>query len=325
MSIDLENVLREFEISSFNEFQRRVTEWEDFEYRVWQGGQEKFDSLRQTVIDYYSTIPNISGQYISINSQWGDVDLDNYMCIFPKRTLIETDALYSYIDLTPHNGSSYDKPPVSFFQNYFRYEKLIRNNISYLYPIGLSGEEKAGTENTFDAGMIIPIKNVAEVTRQGNFQTILQRPDVFYLAFPWLYNANTDNYIEICDRYPSEFDCFANAIEKIALAGNGKSDLNETVLSELKEAIINIQIAYDKKKSALKAKGVTAVLGIALSCIPFALNNFFDNFDPKILSTVIGSVSLLGSKDIISDFMGLRKESNTNPFWVIWKWKQSTE
>lgn len=325
MSIDLANILREFEISSYNDFQRRVTEWEDFEYRVWKGGQEKIDSLRQAVIDYYSTIPNIAGQYISINSQWDDVDLDNYMCIFPKRTLIETDALYSYIDLTPHNGSSYDKPPVNFFQNYFRYEKLIRNNISYLYPIGLSGEEKAGTENTFDAGMVIPIKNVAEVTRQGNFQTILQRPDIFYLAFPWLYNADTDNYIEICGRYPSEFDCFANAIEKIALAGNGKSDLNETVLSELKEAIINIQIAYDKKKSALKAKGVVAVLGIALSYVPFALNNFFDNFDPKILSTVIGSASLLGSKDIISDFMGLRKESNTNPFWVIWKWKQSSE
>lgn len=325
MSNDLASVLRELEISSFDEFQNKVEKWEQFDCRVWKDGQDKIDSLRQAVVDYYSTIPNISGQYISINSQLDDVELDNYMCIFPKRTLIETDALYSYIDLAPHNGSSYDKPPVNFFQNYFRYEKLIRKNISYLYPIGLSGEEKIGLENTFDAGMVIPIKNVAEVTRQGNFQTILQRPDIFYLAFPWLYNTDTEYYVEICDKHPSEFDCFANAIEKIALASNGKNDLNETVLLELKEAITNIQIAHEKKKSALKAKGVATALGIVLSYIPFALSNFFDNFDPKILSAIIGSASILGSKDIISGFIELKKESNTNPFWVVWKWKQSTD
>lgn len=144
------------------------------------------------------------------------------------------------------------------------------------------------------------------------------------MAFPWLYNARTDDFIEICDKYPSEFDCLANAIEKIAQASNGQTNLQSDVLKELKDALVNIQISYEKKKAALKVKGITTVVGIALTCVPFTVTNYFNNFDPSLLQTILGSASILGSKDILNDFFSLKRGGNFNPYWVIWKWKQAT-
>ena len=95
-------------------------------------------------------------------------------------------------------------------------------------------------------------------------------------------------------------------------------------MRELKDALTNIQISFEKKKAVLKSKGVTTIVGIALTCVPFAVSNYFDNFDPLLLQTILGSASLLGSKDILNDFFSLKKEGNLNPYWVIWKWKQTT-
>lgn len=68
------------EISSYDEYQEKIKIWEDFENRIFRGGQ-----------------------YISVNPRACHNDLiDNYMCLFPKRALIETSALLSYIDMTPY-------------------------------------------------------------------------------------------------------------------------------------------------------------------------------------------------------------------------------
>lgn len=206
----------------------------------------------------------------------------------------------------------------------FGKSELDRHKIAFLYPIKTDEEESSINGTIFDSTSIIPLKNVADVSQGGNLNRIIQRPDVFYMAFPWLYNARTDDFIEICDNYPSEFDCLANAIERIAQASNGKADLQTDVLLELKEALTNIQISFEKKKAVLKTKGITTIVGLALTCIPFAVANYFDNFDPTILKTILGSASVLGSKEILNDFFALKKEGNTHPYWVIWKWKQMT-
>lgn len=143
------------------------------------------------------------------------------MCLFPKRALIETSALLSYIDMTPHNGVSYDLPPNDFMKQYFRFRNLVQHNIAFLYPINTQEETNKLDGTIFDSTSIIPLKNVADVSQNGNLNRILQQPDMFYMAFPWLYNARTDDFIEICGKYPSEFECLANAVEKIAQASNG--------------------------------------------------------------------------------------------------------
>lgn len=324
--IFLQAALEEMWIYSYDEYQEKIKIWEDFENRVFRGGQEKIDTLRDLVVNYYESYQynQLSGQYISVNPRACHSDLiDNYMCLFPKRALIETSALLSYIDMTPHNGESYDLPPNDFMKQYFRFESLIQHNIAFLYPIDTHEEISKLDGTIFDSASIIPLKNVADVSQNGNLTRILQQPDMFYMAFPWLYNARTEDFIELCDKYPVEFDCLANAVEKIAKASNGQSDLQTDVLKELKDALINLQISFEKKKAVLKAKGITTVVGIALTCVPFAVSNYFDNFDPSMLQTILGSASILGSKDILEDFFSLKKEGNVNPYWVIWRWKQT--
>lgn len=323
----LQIALEEMGIFSYNDYKEKIEIWEDFDNRVFQGGQEKIDALRNLVVNYYNgyQYSQLSGQYISVNPQSCHSDLiANYMCLFPKRALIETSALLSYIDMTPHNGESYDLPPNDFMKQYFRFEDLIQHNIAFLYPINTREETHKLDGTIFDSTSIIPLKNVANVSQNGNLSRILQRPDMFYMAFSWLYNARTDDFIEICDKYPSEFDCLANAIEKIAQASNGQTNLQSDVLKELKDALVNIQISYEKKKAALKVKGITTVVGIALTCVPFTVTNYFNNFDPSLLQTILGSASILGSKDILNDFFSLKRGGNFNPYWVIWKWKQAT-
>lgn len=323
----LQMALEEMGITSYEQYKEKMKIWEDFDYRVWHRGQEKIDALRDIVVSYYDSYQynQLSGQYISVNPQlYHDNLIANYMCLFPKRALIETSALLSYIDMTPHNGESYDLPPNDFMKQYFRFEKLIQHQIAFLYPIKTDEEKSSINGTIFDSTSIIPLKNVADVSQGGNLNRIIQRPDVFYMAFPWLYNARTDDFIEICDKYPSEFDCLANAIERIAQASNGKADLQTDVLKELKEALSNIQISFEKKKAELKTKGITTIVGLVLTCIPFVVAKYFDNFDPTLLKTILGSVSVLGSKDILNDFFELKKEGNIHPYWVIWKWKQMT-
>lgn len=325
--IFLQIALEEMGISSYDDYKEKIEVWEEFDNRVFQGGQEKIDTLRDLVINYYDgyQYSQLSGQYISVNPRSCHNDLiDNYMCLFPKRALIETSALLSYIDMTPHNGESYDLPPNDFMKQYFRFKNLVQHNIAFLYPINTHEETNKGDGTILDSASIIPLKNVADVSQNGNLNRILQQPDMFYMAFPWLYNARTDDFIEICDKYPSEFDCLANAVEKIAQASNGQTNLQTNVLTELKDALVNIQISFEKRKAILKSKGITTIVGIALTCVPFAVSNYFENFDPSLLQTILGSASILGSKDILNDFFSLKKEGNLNPYWVIWKWKQRT-
>lgn len=324
----IQTTLEEMGIFSYDDYIEKIKIWEDFDNRVFQGGQEKIDALRDLVVNYYDSYQynQLSGQYISVNPRLCHNDLiSNYMCLFPKRALIETSSLLSYIDMTPHNGESYDLPPNDFMKQFFQFKNLIQHNIAFLYPINTHEETEKLDGTIFDSTSIIPLKNVANVSQNGNLNRILQQPDIFYMAFPWLYNARTDDFIEICDKYPSEFDCLANAVEKIAQASNGQTDLQTDVLTELKDAMVNIQISFEKKKATLKSKGITTVVGIALTCVPFAVSKYFENFDPSLLQTILGSASIIGGKDILEDFFSLKKEGNLNPYWVIWKWKQTTK
>lgn len=40
--------------------------------------------------------------------------------------------------------------------------------------------------------------------------------------------------------------------------------------------------------------------------VPFAVSNYFNNFDPLLLQTIIGSASTMGGKDILEGFFSLK-------------------
>lgn len=324
----VETVLNEMNVFSQEDYDKLSVKWNNDDYRLNQGGQAQIDALRDAVVDYYEGYQynQLNGQFISIKPESVDEQLSNYMCLFPHRALIETAQMTSFFDkhAPDPNGfsNSYDLPPSDFIRKYYRYKKLIDREIAYLYPIG--NAERDRLENAIiHSGVIIPIKNIAEVSRKGSIQTLVQQSDKFYMAFPWLYNARLDDFIEICDRYPEEFKCLSLAIEKLAESSNGNGDLQENTLKELKEALVNIQISYEKRMAELKVKGITAVVGIMLTCIPFAVKDYFTNFDPSLWQTIVGGASLVGSKDILNNFFSLKNEEIKNPYWVVWKWKNT--
>ncbi|HIQ62872.1 MAG TPA: hypothetical protein IAA66_04700, partial [Candidatus Avichristensenella intestinipullorum] len=67
----LQIALEEMGIFSYNDYKEKIEIWEDFDNRVFQGGQEKIDALRNLVVNYYNgyQYSQLSGQYISVNPQ----------------------------------------------------------------------------------------------------------------------------------------------------------------------------------------------------------------------------------------------------------------
>lgn len=324
----LEEVLRELDIFSLEDYERLVPQWTAVENRT-HGGQEKIDALRLAVTEYYYNFTRnrlLSGQFISVIPAEirPGLNIENYMCLFPKRTMVETTSLCSFVDLSMQNGGNYDMPPDDFYRQYFRYKRLIDVDIAHLYPVNDQFDSNDGAKAIVDSSNIIRLKNVAHVSQKGQFSKVIQRANIFYLAFPWLYNADTETYLDICSCYPAEFENLANTIEKLALASNDGSDFQDAALKDLKDALTNIQVAFDKKRLSLKSKGIPAVLGIALTCIPYALSNFFTNFNPDLFRTIIGGASLFSSTTLLNSFYNLKYESIENPFWVIWEWRRRT-
>ena len=245
------------------------------------------------------------------------------MCIFPNRTLIETETLLTQKYSYSKSRYTYDLPPNDYFKKFFRYKDLIKRNIVQLYPVkGANDYEIVKTfDEVLDYSPVAPLENVAYISQGKNLSRVAQRADYFYAVFPWLYNANTDVYLEICDKYPAEFQHLAITIEKISSASNSGEDFNINVLKDLRDALINIQIAFDKKRNSLKSKGITTILGYILTYIPYAIPKFFSNFDPTVLSGIIGGTTIIQSKSILSGFLDQKNVGIENPFWVVWKWK----
>ena len=325
--INIHNTLQKFGINSYPEYKQKIAAWESFDTRVWHGGQEKIDSLRQLVVDYYESYQDdqLTGQYISISpDSFSDNRIANYMCLFPKRSLIETSALLTYLDIVPHDGESYDMPPNDFFKQYFRFQNLLTHDIAHLYPISDKEENETTGPYIYTVPSIIPLKNVADVNPGQNLTKVANDPNRLFVSFPWLYNAHSDDFIEISEKYPLEFEHFTHAIENIALANNGECDLQKQIYIDLRDALDNIQIACEKEKAKLKVKGITTFVGIALTCLPFIKPDLLSGIDLTAFQSIIGGASIVDGLSLIEDFVSLKKEGVEDPYWVIWKWKKET-
>lgn len=322
-------MLEEMGIYTYKEYKDKVLLWQQSvgDMKICTG-QTKIDALRDIVIDYREQyIQQLKGPFISVDpSIYQDNLIDNYLCLFPNRSLIETSTLMTYDYSCNRISLSHNMPPNDFFKQYFRYENLIKNQIAYLYPIKKNEYMFENATTIFPSDFFEkPYSNIVKIDRTNNLESVIEKSNMFFFKFPWLYNARTDDFIEICDKYPAEFECLANTIEKIVIASNVNNiDFQEDVFYQLKEALSNIQISYEIKKSQLKAKGIAAITGIALTCIPFAVPHFFNNFNPELFQTIIGGSTIAGSVKILNDFNDLKVVGQANPFWVIWKWEKGT-
>lgn len=313
----LQHSLKKLEINSLEDYQNYVMYWRTAD------GQEATNRIRDVVVEYYykmvSETSKKEGQFISINSKevFFDESLDNYMCFFPQRTLVETDTLMTFQhELTKE---IYNKPPDHFFEMYYGLETLISRGIVHLYPVNSQNNPRS----YHDSNQIVKCTNVAEVYVPNNIKAVQHKKDMFYLAFPWLYHASTEDFIEICDRNPAAFEYFANSIGKIAKACIGvEDDLNDDVFTDVKDALLEIECEFEKRKEYLKKKGISTTIGLVLTFVPFVVNKFFNNFSPELYSSFLGGSTLYAGTELLSEFWN--NDFTNNPYWVVWKWKQKT-
>lgn len=85
------------------------------------------------------------------------------------------------------------------------------------------------------------IQEQSEESRKEENRSTFYRGPVTKFGIP-AFQASTQSTL-------IKANCFANAIERIAQASNRKADLQTDVLLELKEALTNIQISFEKKKA----------------------------------------------------------------------------
>ena len=313
----LENSLKDLGIYNLSDYEKHVLYWHTLE------GQEQINQVRDIVIKYYYQMvketSQKNGQFISINSQKVLIDesLNKYMCFFPQRTLIETDTLMTFHDYS--TDKIFNKPPDQFFKMYFKLETLITHGIVHLYPVNFQNHSASYQ----DSNQIVRRANVAEVYVPNDIKTIQHKKDMFYIGFPWLYQARTEDFIEICDKNPAAFEYFANSINKIASACTGADNLNDDVFTDIKDALIEIESEFEKRREYLKRKGKTTVVGLVLTFIPYIVNGFFDNFNPELYSAFLGGSTLHNGLELLSEFWN--NDFTNNPYSVVWDWKQKTD
>jgi hypothetical protein len=91
----------------------------------------------------------------------------------------------------------------------------------------------------------------------------------------------------------------------------------------LKEALGTIQVQYEIKRADLKKKGIPATVGLVLTCIPYVFPDAFASFDLSSYQNIIGGVSIFESFKLLNESISYAHEAHQNPYWVIWKWKNS--
>ena len=149
-----------------------------------------------------------------------------------------------------------------------------------------------------------------------------------FLVFPWLYNARVGDFLEICDKYPAEFEKLSLTIEKLAASMNGDGDFRIDALKDMQDALVNLKIEFETKAAELKRKGVITTVGLVLTVLPPAISFFTNNTLPEAVSigqNILGTTSLIGSKSLLDDYFSIKTLGNTDPYWVLWKWQQKTE
>ncbi len=237
------------------------------------------------------------------------------MCLLPRTTYI----LATLPKLSPRNV-------YEVASEYKRSKKLIDEGITTLFPyykdrgddhlpFGISGStnniiriyEDLDDVELYNENIIM--NSIGQYSQKNNI----------YISFPWLYDADIDNYLELVHKHRDEFENLSSKISLLTSKCNSVEELENTLRYEIDEALINIKISCEKEQAVLKRKGISTVMGIALTVLPIV----FPDKIPVEFSTLFGGASLFSATDLVNDFISQKKLCNENPFWVIWKWKNS--
>lgn len=282
--------------------------------------------IAELINSLYSTtekhIGNTDGQIFLVDEikESCHQDILKYSCIFPDR-MIMSSGEFHYL-----NNAQFALVDIDFFRKLFWARELLLNGIVHISPFYRCCDIVEGEGNKDNAMLeylTLPDQNkkkIAQLDKSG-IGGIEQIPfvDKVFVALPWLKNARIQDYLDIVNSNRTEFVFFNHYLSELSQLTDNSDEYLKKFFKDLDEAIINMQIALEKKKSELKAKGLATTISICLTAIPLM---FPDNI-PPILPVILGGGTINQFMDQLSLVQDIRSIGKDNPFWVLWKWKAS--
>lgn len=276
---------------------------------------------------YYTTeahIGNTDGQIFLVDEikESGCQDILKYSCIFPDRMIISSGEFH-YL-----NNPQFALVDIDFFRKLFWAQELLLNGIVHISPFYRCCDLVDGEGNKDNAMLeylTLPdqnMKKIAQLDRSG-IGGVEHIPfvDKVFVALPWLQNACIQDYLDIINSNQTEFIFFNHYLAKLSQLTENSNEYLKKFVQDFNEAAINIQIALEKKKSELKAKGLATAISVCLTAIPMLLPDKI----PQTLPIILGGGTVNQFVNQLSLVQDIRSIGKDNPFWVLWKWKVSAK
>lgn len=247
-------------------------------------------------------------------------DILKYSCIFPDR-MIMSSGEFHYL-----NDAQFALVDIDFFRKLFWARELLLNGVVHISPFYRCCDLVEGEGNKDNAMLeylSLPDQNKKKIAQldQVGIGGIEHIPFVekVFVSLPWLQNARIQDYLDIINSNQTEFVFFNHYLAGLSQMTVNSDEYLKKFIKDFEEATINIQIALDKKKRELKAKGIETTIGVCLTAIPLLLPDKIPQMVPAILGG--GTINqFINQLSLVQDIMSIGKD---NPFWVLWKWKKS--
>ena len=141
------------------------------------------------------------------------------------------------------------------------------------------------------------------------------------IALPWLANVNPLEYIDLIKKYELQFEIYCRQIDRISESARTPELLTSTLISEVKDAFVDIRICMEKAKDELRRKGKTAVIGAVATAIPFLVPQDAQFISPALLSSLLGATNILTTvPSLFNSYSDIKRTSMYAPYWLLWKW-----
>lgn len=264
-------------------------------------------------------ISNKGGQFFCIEDKQSDIaNVSKYLCFFPERGLIKTIA--PSISLDDYNLPYYPTLKRDYLVKYFEYHELMAHDIIDLYP---SIDLNAYCDPVFELGQH---ENIAFLSNAGcGIQNYEAKQQGLFLAFPWIYSARVEDFIELQSKYSIEFRQYNNIIAKISHESKNINDFNNSVLLEAEKAYGELTLLFKQKKRDLLRRGIMTTIGIAFTFLPTVFPDLSKIIDPKLYTTIVGGSTVCDTLNKFSNLFELSDLGKQNPFWITWKWMQTNK
>ena len=250
--------------------------------------------------------------------------LNSYSMLFPNRFVLCTNDVYFNgafdIEETDLELGYTIKAGRNLFENYIKHRDSIKNEDLFIFPQAVYRYSKSS--KYVEIPNLGRFKNKCLLDRGARNISIIPQTDhaSLILELPWLKNADVREFIELRDKYKTEYSQFLLKIDQLMLVAKDGNQIETLLAKEYNEASLEIKNIILKQKNELQKKGKEIVIGTFCTIVPIALKKAgIELFNPEVLSSVIGGKTLYNG---IVDYYNCLHQERDNPFWILYKWEE---